>query len=118
MDNPLGGIKSGWDEIQEVYARIFGGPGTVYVEYYDYTIHDHYAVFYALGRNRDGSRRTGRRSNSRSAYPVSSETHPSGGSKSTTTGPAKIRHCWIGTNGRSPGDEVNQLHTQAPTDAR
>lgn len=26
MDNPLGGIKRGWAEIQSVYARIFAGP--------------------------------------------------------------------------------------------
>ena len=26
MDNPLGGIKRGWDEIQPVYERIFKAP--------------------------------------------------------------------------------------------
>jgi ketosteroid isomerase-like protein len=52
MDNPLGGIKRGWGEIKEVYALIFGGPARVYVEYYDYTIHDHGEVFYAVGRER------------------------------------------------------------------
>jgi len=52
MDNPLGGIKRGWNEIKDVYARIFGGPAKVYVEYYDYTIHVHGAVFYAVGRER------------------------------------------------------------------
>jgi len=26
MDNPLGGIKRGWEEIQQVYERIFNGP--------------------------------------------------------------------------------------------
>jgi len=26
MDNPLGGIKRGWDEIRAVYERIFRGP--------------------------------------------------------------------------------------------
>jgi len=52
MDNPLGGIKRGWDEIKGVYERIFGGPASVYVEFYDYTIHEHEDVFYAVGRER------------------------------------------------------------------
>ena len=26
MSNPLGGIKHGWDEISQVYQRIFNGP--------------------------------------------------------------------------------------------
>ena len=39
MDNPLGGIKRGWEEIKAVYKRIFNGPAKVYVEFYDYTIH-------------------------------------------------------------------------------
>ena len=40
MDNPLGGIKRGWEEIKEIYTRIFSGKVLVYVEYYDYTIID------------------------------------------------------------------------------
>ena len=52
MDNPLGGIKRGWDEIRGVYDRIFSGPAKVYVEYYDYTIHAYGEVFYAVGRER------------------------------------------------------------------
>lgn len=52
MDNPLGGIKRGWDEIQPVYERIFSGPAKVYVEYFDYTIHDTADMFYAVGRER------------------------------------------------------------------
>ena len=39
MDNPLGGIMRGWDNIREVYQRIFEGRAQVYVEYFDYTIH-------------------------------------------------------------------------------
>ena len=50
MDNPLGGIKRGWVEIQPVYERIFNGPAEVYVEYYDYTIHETTEMFYAVGR--------------------------------------------------------------------
>ena len=52
MDNPLGGIKRGWDEIRSVYERIFNGPAEVYVEYYDYTIHESLDFFYAVGRER------------------------------------------------------------------
>ncbi len=52
MDNPLGGIKRGWNEIRPVYERIFSGPAKVYVEYFDYTIHDTPDMFYAVGRER------------------------------------------------------------------
>jgi hypothetical protein len=52
MANPLGGIKRGWSEIAAVYGRIFNGPAEVYVEYYDYTLHEHGEVFYAEGRER------------------------------------------------------------------
>jgi hypothetical protein len=52
MDNPLGGIKRGWNEISEVYSKIFSGPAEVYVEYYDYTIHESAEMFYAVGRER------------------------------------------------------------------
>ena len=52
MDNPLGGIKRGWDEIKSVYENIFNGPADVYVEYYDYTLHETTEMFYAVGRER------------------------------------------------------------------
>lgn len=52
MDNPLGGIKRGWEEIQSVYERIFSGPAEVYVEFFDYTIHETPGMFYAVGRER------------------------------------------------------------------
>lgn len=52
MDNPLGGIKRGWDEIRSVYERIFSGAAQVYVEFYDYTIHQSGDVFFAVGRER------------------------------------------------------------------
>ncbi len=52
MDNPLGGIKRGWNEIRAVYERIFTGPAKVYVEFYDYTIHENGDMFYAVGRER------------------------------------------------------------------
>lgn len=52
MDNPVGGIKRGWPEIKDVYERIFNGPAQVYVEFYDYTIHEAGEMFYAVGRER------------------------------------------------------------------
>jgi ketosteroid isomerase-like protein len=52
MNNPLGGIKRGWDEIQSVYENIFNGKAEVYVEFYDYTIHEFGDIFYAVGRER------------------------------------------------------------------
>ncbi len=52
MDNPLGGIKRGWNEIKSVYEKIFNGPAKVYVEFYDYTIHAGKELFYAVGRER------------------------------------------------------------------
>jgi len=52
MDNPLGGIKRGWGQIKQVYERIFDGSAKVSVEYFDYTIHETAAMFYAVGRER------------------------------------------------------------------
>lgn len=52
MDNPLGGIMRGWDNIKKVYLRIFDGKAKVYVEFYDYTIHQSNDFFYAVGRER------------------------------------------------------------------
>ncbi|MFI5336368.1 MAG: YybH family protein [Opitutales bacterium] len=57
MDNPLGGIKRGWPEIQAVYSRLFSGPATVQVEFHDYTIHEGGDLFYAVGRERGHFRR-------------------------------------------------------------
>lgn len=52
MDNPLGGVKRGWAEIEAVYRHIFNGPAEVYVEYFDYTIHETAEMFYTVGRER------------------------------------------------------------------
>jgi hypothetical protein len=37
MDNPIGGIRRGWPSIREGYARLFSGPATVHVEFFDFT---------------------------------------------------------------------------------
>lgn len=52
MSNPLGGIKRGWDEIRQVYERIFLGDAKVYVEFYDYAIQESADMFCAVGRER------------------------------------------------------------------
>lgn len=52
MSNPLGGIKRGWEEISQVYKNIFHGKAKVYVEFYDYTIHQTRDMFVAVGRER------------------------------------------------------------------
>ena len=39
MDNPLGGIKRGWEEIRGVYERLFGSRSEYCFEFYDYTLH-------------------------------------------------------------------------------
>lgn len=57
MDNPLGGISRGWDAVGSIYERLFNGPAQVYVEYFDYTIHETTEMFYAVGRERGYFRR-------------------------------------------------------------
>ncbi|MCK4833123.1 MAG: nuclear transport factor 2 family protein [Gammaproteobacteria bacterium] len=52
MSNPLGGVRRGWDEIAAVYQRLFAGEATVYVEFYDYSIHQSAQFFCAVGRER------------------------------------------------------------------
>ena len=37
MDNPIGGIRRGWPSIRDGYAKLFGGPATVTVAFYDFT---------------------------------------------------------------------------------
>lgn len=36
MNNPIGGIRRGWPSIREGYARLFGGPASVRVEFFDF----------------------------------------------------------------------------------
>lgn len=60
MANPLGGVRRGWPAIREVYERIFTGPAQVYVEFYDYTLHEAGEVFHAVGRERGYFERDGR----------------------------------------------------------
>ena len=52
MDNPLGGIRRGWKEIEDVYRRLFSGPARVHVEFYDYSLINTDGMFCAVGRER------------------------------------------------------------------
>lgn len=52
LDNPLGGIRRGWAEIEPLYARLFDGPARVQVVFYDYTLHEGADLFVAAGRER------------------------------------------------------------------
>jgi ketosteroid isomerase-like protein len=50
MDNPVGGMKRGWEEIRAVYERIFSNPGQFWFEFYDYSYHEAGEIFYVVGR--------------------------------------------------------------------
>jgi ketosteroid isomerase-like protein len=52
MDNPLGGIRRGWDQIKEVYARLFQTAAEYQFEFWDFTLHIAGDVFWAVGRER------------------------------------------------------------------
>ncbi len=61
MDNPLGSILRGWENIQEVYKKIFFGKAEVYVEFYDYSIYKQGDIFFAAGRERGYILKNGRK---------------------------------------------------------
>lgn len=52
MDNPIGGIRRGWEEIGNGYNKIFNGNAKVYVELYEFSIHKTENMFFATGRER------------------------------------------------------------------
>jgi len=52
MDNPVGGIKRGWEEISAVYERVFKSSGQYWFEFYDYSYHEAGDIFYVVGRER------------------------------------------------------------------
>lgn len=52
LDNPLGGIRRGWSEIEPLYDRLFHGPAKVQVVFFDYTLHIGEDIFCAAGRER------------------------------------------------------------------
>ncbi len=52
MDNPLGGIRRGWEEIRTVYEQVFSSPRQYWFEFYDYSYHEVGDIFYVVGRER------------------------------------------------------------------
>ena len=52
MNNPVGGIMRGWNNIKSVYEKIFNGKAKVYVEFYDFTLHETSQMFLVTGRER------------------------------------------------------------------
>lgn len=48
MDNPIGGIRRGWEEIGNGYNKIFNGKAKVYVEFFDFSIHKTENMFLLL----------------------------------------------------------------------
>jgi len=52
LDNPLGGIRRGWAEIEPLYVRLFDGPARVRVAFFDYSLHLGADLFVAAGRER------------------------------------------------------------------
>ncbi len=52
LDNPVGGIRRGWAEIEPLYDRLFNGPAKVRVVFFDYTLHLGEDIFCAAGRER------------------------------------------------------------------
>ena len=52
MNDPLGGSKRGWPEIRRAYEQLFAGPARTTVEFFNYSLHVHGEVFFAVGRER------------------------------------------------------------------
>lgn len=61
MDNPLGGVRRGWNEISGVYEKLFTSRAQFRFEFHDYTIHQASDLFYAVGRERGELNIDGRR---------------------------------------------------------
>lgn len=55
LDNPLGGIRRGWAEIEPLYASLFNGPARVRVVFFDYTLHVGGDLFCAAGGGERGT---------------------------------------------------------------
>lgn len=53
LSNPVGGgVRRGWESIAALYSRLFNGAGRVYVEFFDYSLHQTEGMFIAVGRER------------------------------------------------------------------
>lgn len=60
LNNPLGGIMRGLDDIRALYRRIFGGPAWVWVEFYDVVEYAGRDTVVFAGRERGEFTRDGR----------------------------------------------------------
>jgi len=61
MDNPLGGISRGWDEIRAVYARLFDAPARYRFVFSDYSMHSLAGCFFVVGREKGFFEKAGQR---------------------------------------------------------
>src|SRR3954454_22581616 len=61
MDNPLGGIKRGWEEIRTLYEKLFASQSNFHFEFFDYTLHESSDIFYVVGRERGTLEISGRK---------------------------------------------------------
>lgn len=52
MDNPIGGIRRGWEDIRKGYEKLFQGKLHIQVEFYDFTLHTTEDMFVVVGRER------------------------------------------------------------------
>ncbi|TCL71322.1 nuclear transport factor 2 family protein [Rhizobium sp. BK251] len=52
MDNPIGGIRRGWDAIREGYLNLFGGSAKVQVTFHDFTSQGGSDWYLFVGRER------------------------------------------------------------------
>ena len=52
MDNPMGGIRFGWQSIREGYLKLFGGPAIVQVTFHDFTSQGGHDWHLFVGRER------------------------------------------------------------------
>ncbi|MDH5228975.1 MAG: nuclear transport factor 2 family protein [Gammaproteobacteria bacterium] len=52
MSNPLGGIKRGWNQIEDVYDRLFHGHAKVFVEFHDFNYSETETCAVFIGRER------------------------------------------------------------------
>lgn len=52
MNNPVGGIQHGWDNIKKAYQKMFLSAANVYTEFCDFNLHETSEMFYAVGQGR------------------------------------------------------------------
>ncbi|HVE22341.1 MAG TPA: nuclear transport factor 2 family protein [Acidocella sp.] len=52
MSNPVGGLRRGWPEIRDGYARLFGGVARVQVAFHDFTVHEDNGACVFVGREK------------------------------------------------------------------